>query len=466
MSFFTSLSGLKGAQSDLSVISNNVANVGSIGFKKSRAEFGDIISASPLQSGSVAGQGTRLKEISQQFTQGGFQTSDRALDLAISGQGFFVTKTGSQMSYTRNGAFSLDGDRRLVDGNGAYVQVLPVDSSGSLSASGISSATNLQIPQTAGVPVATSAVQLAVTLPSSADLPAAGGSYSTTTPYKFDRNDSNSYNYSTATTVYDSSGNPQQATIYYVRTSTPGGKIATTTVDKDANGDPVKNADGSTKTTTTVTANTSTNSTWDAHLFIGDQEASADGKAITSPAAPIVMTFDTNGALKTPATGTTFSSVLPSGSSTPMAITMTYDAANTRQASSTFTPGTLTQNGKAAGQLNNISVDTNGLVSATFSDGTTKKLGAIMIANFPNTNGLRQLGDSRWGQTGLSGAPIISQAGSGSAGSIQSGALEQANVDITEELVSLIQAQRDFSANAKAIETANNMTQTIVNLRT
>ena len=128
MSFYTSLSGLKGAQSDLSVISNNIANVGSIGFKKSRAEFGDLISASPLQSGTVAGQGTRLKEISQQFTQGGFQTSDRALDLAISGQGFFVTKTGAQLSYTRNGAFSLDGDRYLVDSNGAYVQVLPVDS--------------------------------------------------------------------------------------------------------------------------------------------------------------------------------------------------------------------------------------------------------------------------------------------------------------------------------------------------
>jgi len=221
MSFYTSLSGLKGAQSDLSVISNNIANVGSTGFKKSRAEFGDLISASPLQSGSVAGQGTRLKEISQQFTQGGFQTSDRALDLAISGQGFFVTKTGAQLSYTRNGAFSLDGDRYLVDSNGAYLQVLPVDSSGILSASGISSATNLQIPQTAGSPVATSAVQLSATLPSNADLPANRASYSPATPYKFDRFDSNSYNYSTATTVYDSSGNPQQATLYYVRTSVP-----------------------------------------------------------------------------------------------------------------------------------------------------------------------------------------------------------------------------------------------------
>ena len=436
MSFFTSLSGLKGAQSDLSVISNNVANVGSIGFKKSRAEFGDLISASPLQSGSVAGQGTRLKEISQQFTQGGFQTSDRALDLAISGQGFFVTKTGSQLSYTRNGAFSIDSDRYLIDSNGAYVQVLPVDSSGTLSATGLSSATNLQIPQTAGTPIATSSVNLTATLPSNADIPSKRDNYNSTTPYKFNRFDGNSYNFSTATTIYDSSGNPQQATIYYARTTVP-----------DATATPPV-----------------TNSTWDAHLFVGDQEASADGSATTTPAAPVTLTFDGNGVLKSPTTATQFSSVLPSGAGAPIAIALTFGS-TTRQASSTFTPGTVTQNGKASGQLNNIAIDSNGLVSATFSDGSTKKLGAVMIANFPNTNGLRQLGDSRWGQSGLSGEPIVSQAGTGSAGSIQSGALEQANVDITEELVSLISAQRNFSANAKAIETANNMTQTIVNLR-
>jgi len=433
MSFYTSLSGLKGAQSDLSVISNNIANVGSIGFKKSRAEFGDLISASPLQSGTVAGQGTRLKSISQQFTQGGFQTSDRALDLAISGQGFFVTRTGSQMSFTRNGAFSIDDERNLVDSNGAMVQVLPVDSSGTLSATGISSAANLQIPATAGQPVATSKIDLSATLPADADLPASRSAYTTTLPYSFDRYDANSYNYSSATTVYDTAGNPQQATFYYVRTSVPS------------------------------TANGNT-STWDVHMFIGDQEASSDGSALTNPPAPLTATFDSNGTLTSPSGSVTFSSVLPAGASAPLGLIITYGS-NTRQAAATFTPGNFNQDGKAAGQLDNLSVDANGLVTATFSDGTTKKLGAIMIANFPNPNGLRQLGDSRWGESGLSGSPIVSQAGSGSAGIIQSGALEQANVDITEELVSLISAQRNFSANAKAIEAANNMTDTIVNLR-
>ena len=433
MSFFTSLSGLKGAQSDLGVISNNVANVGSIGFKKSRAEFGDLISASPLQSGNVAGQGTRLKSISQQFTQGGFQTSDRALDLAISGQGFFVTKTGAQLSFTRNGAFSIDEGRNLVDSNGAFVQVLPVDTAGAVTATGISSAQNLQVPLTAGQPKATTSLDLSATFPSDADLPANRAAYSANIPYKFDRYDNDSFNYSSATTVYDSAGNPQQATIYYTRTTTP-------------------------------TANDST-SKWTARLFIGDQQASADGSAVTNPPAPLTLTFAADGTLTSPSGSTTFSSVLPSGASEPLGLKLTYGVA-TRQAASTFTPGAFHQDGKASGQLNNVSVATDGLVTATFSDGTTSKLGKIMIANFANPNGLRQLGDSRWGSTGLSGEAIVSEAGSGSAGLIQSGALEQANVDITEELVALISAQRNFSANAKAIETGNNMTDTIVNLRT
>jgi flagellar hook protein FlgE len=433
MSFFTSLSGLKGAQSDLGVISNNVANVASIGFKKSRAEFGDLISASPLQSGNVAGQGTRLKSISQQFTQGGFQTSDRALDLAISGQGFFVTKSDSQMSFTRNGAFSIDENRYLVDGNGSFVQVLPVDTSGAVTATGISSAQNLQVPLTAGRPKATTALDLSATFPSDADLPASRTAYSATLPYKFDRFDPNSFNYSSATTVYDSAGNPQQATIYYTRTTSP-----------------------------TATDPTSK---WEARLFVGNQQASADGSAIADPPTPITLTFAADGSMTSPSGSTQFSSVLPSGASEPIGINLTYGTA-TRQAAATFTPGSFHQDGKASGQLNNIAVLSDGLVTATFSDGTTQKLGKVMIANFANPNGLRQLGDSRWGSTGLSGDPIVSEAGSGSAGLIQSGALEQANVDITEELVALISAQRNFSANAKAIETGNNMTQTIINLRT
>jgi flagellar hook protein FlgE len=434
MSFYTSLSGLKGAQTDLSVIANNVANVASVGFKKSRAEFGDLVSAAPLQSGNLPGQGTRLKSITQQFTQGGFQSSERALDLAISGQGFFVTRggtAGNQLSFTRNGAFTVDENRFVVDTRGAYLQVLPVDTTGAITATGISSVRNLQIPLTAGQPQASTTLDLSATFPSDADLPANRPAYGGSVPYAFDRFDPQSFNYSSATTVFDSAGNPQQATIYYTRTTAPSPTDPTTT--------------------------------WEARLFIGDQEASSDGTATATP-VPLEITFAADGSLVSPTGSTQFSAVLPSGASEPIELALTYGTA-TRQAASTFTPGPFRQDGRAAGQLDNVSVGSDGLVTATFSDGTSQKLGKVVLANFANPGGLTQLGDATWGQTGLSGEAAVTEAGSGSAGLIQSGALEQANVDITEELVSLIQAQRNFQANAKAIETSNALTQTIVNLR-
>ena len=139
MSFYTSLSGLKGAQSMLSTVSNNIANVATTGFKRSATEFGDIISASPMQSSAIAGQGTRLRGITQQFTQGGFESSERALDLAIGGQGFFVTRsdlTGGSTAFTRAGAFLVDAERFVVDGQGSHLQVFPVDGSGTVVATG------------------------------------------------------------------------------------------------------------------------------------------------------------------------------------------------------------------------------------------------------------------------------------------------------------------------------------------
>ncbi|MFS0737612.1 flagellar hook protein FlgE [Sphingomonas sp. 1P06PA] len=425
MSFYTSLSGLKAAQTDLSVTSNNVANVGSIGFKKSRAEFGDIFSAAPLQSGNIAGQGTRLKTIAQQFTQGGFQTSDRTLDMALSGQGFFVTKSdvdGGSISFSRNGAFGLDKQRYVTDTSGNYLQVLPVDTSGNITAMGLTATRNLQVPQTSGEARATGRIDLAVTLPADATLPRANPVYGSTNPYEFDRFDPNSYNYSTATTVYDTTGKSLPATIYYTRTTAP-----------DA---------------------TSSSSSWDARIFVG-------GTQLGSGAVP--LQFDAAGNLTSPSS-TTFDPITPAGAAAPLALTVDFGT-QTKQQASPFTLKAFTQDGYAAGELDNISVGTDGLVTATFSNGDTQALGKLAIANFANPNGLRQLGDTRWGITGDSGEAVIGTPGENGLGNVQSGALEQANVDITEELVALIQAQRNFQANAKAIDTANQMTQIAVNLQ-
>jgi len=449
MSFYTSLSGLKAAQSDLSVVSNNVANVGTVGFKKSSSQFGDIISASPLQSSALSGQGTRLKGIDQEFTQGGFQSSERSLDLAISGQGFFVTKTGvtnGSISYTRNGSFSVDADRYVVDNSGAFVQVLPTDASGTITATGIASARNLQLPLTSGLSRATASIDLSLNLPNTADIPANRSVYGASNPYAFDRFDLNSFNQQAATTVYDIQGNALPATIYYTRLTTP--------------------------------TSTDPNSTWEARLFVGDSQVSADGDPTTVPPAPLIMTFDGNGTMTgqgyydtatppvlQPLTGAIdYADVQPAGAAAALALSIDYGS-NTRQTASPFTVKTFNQDGYAAGQLDNVTVDSEGLVTASFSNGTSQALGKIMIANFTNPEGLRQLGDAKWAATGASGDPQVGAAGSNGFGSIASGSLEQANVDITEELVALIQAQRNFQANAKAIDTANQMTQTVVNLR-
>lgn len=422
MSFYTSLSGLKGAQTELSVVANNIANVGSYGFKKSRAEFGDLVAS----SSTTAGQGTRLKKIEQQFTQGGFESSAKELDLAISGNGFFITRdslTGGSTAFSRNGAFSIDADNYMRDSSGGYVQILPVDPQGNITSTGLASATSLQLPQTSGTSRATSTMSLSIGLPASADLPANRPNYSAANPYVFDRLDPNSYNHSVQTVVYDSSGESIPATLYYVRTQSTAG------------GDPVNE--------------------WESHLFVGNDEVTP---------TPLTLTFDPAGTLTSPTTPTTYSPVFPSGASAPLTLTLDYGTA-TNQAAGAFTLAALDQDGAAVGRLDDVTIGEDGLVTATFSDGTTQALGKLAIANFANPAGLKQQGDARWSVTGDSGPAVLGEPGKDGFGRIQSGALERANVDITEELVSLISAQRNFQANAKAIETANAMTQAIMNLR-
>lgn len=435
MSFYTALSGLNAAQTNLSVISNNIANVGTTGFKRSDASFGDIISSAPLQTSVVAGQGTRQIGINQEFSQGGFQTTDRSLDLAISGQGFFMTRaseTNSQVAFTRDGSFSVNSDNYIIDSSGNFLQVLPTDSNGVATASGINATRSLKLPTTSGTSSSTQDVDLAVTFPTDADVPANRSVYTATNPYAFSRFDPNSYNQSTTTTVYDSAGNAFPMTTYYIRQNVPSG--------------------------------TTTNTNWQAYTFVGDQQISLDTSAATQP-APMTLSFDQFGTMTQPTAPIVTGSVTPSGAVGPITFTLNYGS-TTKMASAPFTMTSFSQDGFAAGKLDNVTIDPDGLVQATFSNGDTQALGKVVLATFANPEGLRQLGNGQWSTTGISGEPIINPANSNGTGQIQSGALEQSNVDITTELVALIQAQRNFSANAKAIETSNTMTDTIVNLRT
>ena len=215
MSFYTALTGLKGAQTDISTTSNNIANVGSSGFKKSRAEFGDIFSQTPLQTNGV-GTGSLTKSVKQQFSQGNITQSTNTLDMAISGQGFFALQGGGnagQTVYTRNGAFSVNDDGFIVDSNGQFLLGYPVDTSGAVSDKTLDGATKMQLAANFGEPQATENILMGVNLPSDAEVIAAD--------VEFDPNDAKTYSASSSVTIFDNGGNPKSATVFYIKTQNP-----------------------------------------------------------------------------------------------------------------------------------------------------------------------------------------------------------------------------------------------------
>ena len=216
MSFYTALTGLNGSQADISATSNNIANVATTGYKRSKAEFGDIFATSPLQNASSSiGSGTILKGIKQQFTQGNVSSSLNALDMAISGQGFFALKpsaTSNQTVFTRNGAFSVNNDRFIVDSSGQFVLALPVSADGSVEGSTIDDAKALKLALESGEAKATENMQLAVNLNSSSQV------FEDYDIANFRQDDPSTYTASTSITIFDNLGKPVIATVYFIKT--------------------------------------------------------------------------------------------------------------------------------------------------------------------------------------------------------------------------------------------------------
>lgn len=431
MSFYTSLSGLQASQTEMSTISHNLANVSTNGFKKSRTEFADVMASSVSMSPTqMIGSGTVVKAIRQQFGQGASIQSTNALDLMISGEGFFAVKPdpdSAKVAFTRNGGFSVNADRFVTDANGGHLQVYPVDGSGTVVATGLESTINLQLPPTSGTPKPTESVSLAVNLSANATVPKDNPIFNpTTNPYAFDRFNPATYNNSSQTVAYDAVGNATTMTNYYIRE--------------------------------TVSTGAGVNSEWKVYTFVGDKQMTVAGST-----DPTDMTFDSNGSMIVPSAGIQFDSFTPTGTTTPQQVTINF--ANTTQLGQPFSKLAETQDGRAVGQLEGVSVGEDGIVRASFSNGDTQALGKVVLANFSNPSGLRQLGNSYWTSTGVSGEARLGEAGANGFGSLMSGAVERSNVDITEELVGLIAAQRNFQANAKALDTSSQTSQTILNIR-
>ncbi len=403
MPFRTALSGLNAASSELRIIGNNVANAATTGFKESRAEFADVFATSNLGvTANAIGTGVRVSSVSQQFTQGNIGFTDNNLDLAISGQGFLIMNDNGTNAYTRAGALGVDRNGFVVNNQQQQLTIFQADINGN-----ITGATGpLQLDRSDIAPAATTTIDVQANLDASASVPTAA----------FSITDASSYNNSTSLTLFDSLGSPHLNTMYFRKTA---------------------------------------DNTWDVFQYV-------DGTQVNTGApAGETITFDSTGKI-TGGSPTTMT-FTPSGGAAAMTVDVDYN--NTSQFGSPFSVNALTQDGFATGRLSGIDISDTGVITSRFTNGQSRTLGQIAIATFNNAQGLRQLGDTAWAETFDSGAPLVGAPGTGSAGLIQSGALEGSNVDLTEELVNMITAQRNFQANAQVITTADTITQTIINIR-
>jgi flagellar hook protein FlgE len=450
MSFNIALSGLNAAQKDLDVSSNNIANVNTVGFKESRAEFVDVYAASLLASGKTkVGDGVLTADVAQQFSQGSIQFTNNSLDLAITGNGFFATVPeidSLETSYTRAGQFKLNADNFVVNSQGGHLLGFPVNTDGSSASVSLSTAEPILIPTSSGAPTKTSEVDLRMNLP-------AGDTYISGAPANFDPEDSLTFNNSTSVTIFDSLGDSHVMTYYFVKedpTLNPNEWILFAAIDgdvidlKDPNG--TATADGRVSTSGVVGARLVFDSSGD---FISQLPPIADG-------------IETEALINH----------LPNGSDTTQTVKINFNLDplssspnEPTQFASSFEVTSLNQNGLAVGRLTGIDIGTDGLVQATYSTGTSEPLSRIAMVSFANDQGLTQVGSTSWKESLVSGEALAGEGGSGTFGTINSSALEQSNVNLTTELIDLISAQRNFQANSRALEVDNQLNQTILQIR-
>lgn len=409
MSFGTSLTGLNAASADLDVTGNNIANSQTVGFKSSRAEFADIFAISRTGLPKLAiGQGVRLAAVTQQFTQGQLSFTGNVLDLGITGNGFFRLNDGGNTVYSRAGAFQLDRDGYITDSSGRRLTGRSVDDSRPWS--------DLRINIGDVPPQQSNNMEITANLKAGSEPPISP---------TFAIDDPDSFNFSTSTTVYDSLGGAHLMTYYFI---------------KD---DPASDPAGEAR--------------WTVRAQIGDTllaEATslsfsdATGKPVTS----VSQSYDLTG-------------VMSRDTAAPNTASLTVDFANLTQYGTPFGVTRLAPDGYPPGQFTDLNIEPNGVIFARYSNGQSAEIGQVMLAQFNSPESLQAMGDSVWVETYESGQPITGMPGASGLGEVRSGALEQSNVDVSEQLVNMITAQRAYQANAKMISTQDQITQEILNIR-
>ncbi|GAA6185360.1 MULTISPECIES: flagellar hook protein FlgE [Alteromonadaceae] len=460
MSFNIALSGVSAAQKDLDVTANNIANVNTVGFKESRAEFGDVYASSLLAAGNTkVGDGVLTQDVAQQFSQGSLQFTNTALDLAITGNGFFATTpeiTSRDFSFTRAGQFKLDQDNFVVNSNGDNLMGFPVNADGTSSSVALSTTIPVRIPDSSGSPQQTTEVAPRFNLP-------AGDDAKDIT--LFDPNDPLTYNAATSITVYDSLGDSHVMTYYFMKDSAATNEwVVVNYVDDtaiDIAGD-TENVAGTDPNNIAGSVSLGADAVSGFRMqfssggdFIGIQNG--DGTPVATGDVTTVQLGNPpliNGSDATQTITTNFA--LEVGSAT---------ADEPTQFASSFEVTSLEQDGLAVGRLTGIDIGPDGLVRATFSNGTSEPVVRVALARFANEQGLTQQSSTQWKESILSGEALAGEATTGTFGDVNSSALEQANVNLTTELIDMIIAQRNFQANSRALEVNNQLNQTILNIR-
>ncbi|MBI4620053.1 MAG: flagellar hook protein FlgE [Desulfobacterales bacterium] len=428
-SLFAAISGMNANGTSLSVIGDNIANMNTAGFKASRATFGDVLSQTltGVVGSSQIGRGVFISGISPLFTQGSLETTANALDLAIDGDGFFTVNDSGGKYYTRAGQFSINKDGKIVNPDGLVLQGYLADASGNIAGT----IGNLQITNRQSPANITSSADIAVNLNASAAVPSAA--------FTLDGNgdlvddDPANYNSSTTISVYDSQGGAHQVTLYFVKTAA---------------------------------------NAWDVHYVHQDP---ADSSLLVD-AGTQSLTFATDGALIDDNSGTAISFNFGASVTTPQTITFNYGTGTGEtpagngfdgitQFASDFAVMNIGQDGYSSGSFKNMAISENGLITGVFTNGQTREIGQIALARFVAPASLTKLGRNLYAESFDSGIPIVDIAGTSGLGRVLSNTLELSNVDLAEEFVKMISAQRGFQANSRVITTTDELMQELVNLK-
>jgi flagellar hook protein FlgE len=420
-SLFIGISGLQAHGEAISIVGDNIANVSTIGYKRDRASFSDMLGGE-LDAQRLGG-GARLTAPQRLLDQGAVTLTGNPLDLALRGGGMFVVKGShngqNSQFYTRDGRFTIDNTGFVTNQQGLRLQGFVIDSTGRRALS----ATDLPIGTFQSQPVATTTASMKLNLDAGSVTPAA-----------FDPTDPNATsNYATSATVYDSLGKSHHVETFF------------------------RNAGAG---------------AWEWHAMVDGGDLTAGTAGTLTEIGNGTMTFNTDGSLQTQAVVASSADFLNATPGQTIAFSFGDDIASggtgfagTTQYAAASSVNGLDINGHGAGKLTDVTISDNGTVRGIFDNGDKIDLAQVALADFANEEGLTRVGDGLDVETTASGKPLIDVSGTGARGGISSGALEASNVDLSNELVTLIQFQRAFQANAKTVTTADEMLNDVNSLK-